>query len=386
MSRKLLSLSLLILILILAFGGVAQAQDKTLYWQRYDVDLAPQTNGDLHVAETQELVFTNGTFRYGQRAIPHEPAGRDQEHPGARAGWPGVRVRRDGRAVHLPRLPGRRGDQDPLQLPAHQRQPAHHRHRLRRDRRAALLPGERRRPALLEGDPGGQPVPDAVVHHHAARARAGDLHQLRHLRRQGGRPISSPASAMPRSRCKGRSMPGRKSRWWPNGSTASWPASPRRGSASWISRPRRKQAQQAFQQRWGPVFNLGFLALAGLFAIGGPVLLYLWWYRKGRDHPVGLIADYLPEPPSDLPAGHGRHPDRRKRRHAGHPGDASSTWPAAACWRSRRSRSPASWASARTSDFIYRESPASRGRCAPTRDRCSTTCSRATSTRSSSPT
>ena len=29
----------------------------------------PRLNGDLHVAETQELVFTNGTFRYGQRAI-----------------------------------------------------------------------------------------------------------------------------------------------------------------------------------------------------------------------------------------------------------------------------------------------------------------------------
>ena len=91
MSRKLLAFSLLILVLILAFGGAARAQDKTLYWQRYDVDLTPQLNGDLHVAETQELVFTNGTFRYGQRAIPLEPAGRDQERPGARAGWPGVR-------------------------------------------------------------------------------------------------------------------------------------------------------------------------------------------------------------------------------------------------------------------------------------------------------
>ena len=90
MSRKLVSFSLLILILILAFGGAARAQDKTLYWQRYDVDLAPQKNGDLHVAETQELVFTNGTFRYGQRAIPQNRLGRDQEHPGARAGRPGV--------------------------------------------------------------------------------------------------------------------------------------------------------------------------------------------------------------------------------------------------------------------------------------------------------
>ena len=64
-----------------------------------------------------------------------------------------------------------------------------------------------------------------------------------------------------------------------------------------------KKAQDVFQQRWGPVFGLGFLSLAGLLIIGGPVLLYLWWYRKGRDPAVGLVADYLPEPPSDLPAG-----------------------------------------------------------------------------------
>ena len=64
-----------------------------------------------------------------------------------------------------------------------------------------------------------------------------------------------------------------------------------------------QKAQDVFQQRWGPVFSLGFLSLAGLLIIGGPVLLYLWWYRKGRDPAVGLVADYLPEPPSDLPAG-----------------------------------------------------------------------------------
>jgi hypothetical protein len=64
-----------------------------------------------------------------------------------------------------------------------------------------------------------------------------------------------------------------------------------------------KAKEAEFQAQWGPVLNLTFGALGILFAIGGSVLLYLWWYRKGRDAPVGLIADYLPEPPSDLPAG-----------------------------------------------------------------------------------
>ena len=69
MRRKWFSVLFLMLALTLAFASVAQAQDKTLYWQRYDVDITVQKNGDLRVIETQELVFTSGTFRYGQREI-----------------------------------------------------------------------------------------------------------------------------------------------------------------------------------------------------------------------------------------------------------------------------------------------------------------------------
>ena len=67
MRRRWLSIAWVGLVLILAFAGVAQAQDKTLYWQRYDVDITVQQSGDMRVVETQELVFTSGTFRYGQR-------------------------------------------------------------------------------------------------------------------------------------------------------------------------------------------------------------------------------------------------------------------------------------------------------------------------------
>jgi hypothetical protein len=49
---------------------MAQAQDKTLYWQRYDVDLTVQPNSDILVEETQQIVFTSGTFTFGFAAIP----------------------------------------------------------------------------------------------------------------------------------------------------------------------------------------------------------------------------------------------------------------------------------------------------------------------------
>lgn len=44
--------------------------EKNLYWQRYDVDIGIQQSGDMRITETQELVFTSGTFRWGQREIP----------------------------------------------------------------------------------------------------------------------------------------------------------------------------------------------------------------------------------------------------------------------------------------------------------------------------
>jgi hypothetical protein len=69
MTRRVFQSALILVVLLLALGGAALAQDKQLYWQRYDVDLTPLTNGDLRVQEVQELVFTDGVFRYGQRQI-----------------------------------------------------------------------------------------------------------------------------------------------------------------------------------------------------------------------------------------------------------------------------------------------------------------------------
>ncbi len=64
-----------------------------------------------------------------------------------------------------------------------------------------------------------------------------------------------------------------------------------------------REAEQAFQDRWGPIASLFFLALGFMLILGGPAALYALWYALGRDKPVPLVADYLPEPPDDLPPG-----------------------------------------------------------------------------------
>ncbi|MEZ4657553.1 MAG: DUF2207 domain-containing protein [Caldilineaceae bacterium] len=64
-----------------------------------------------------------------------------------------------------------------------------------------------------------------------------------------------------------------------------------------------REAELAYQAQWRPIALLGF-GLAGLlFLLGGPAALYALWYNFGRDKPVEMVADYLPEPPDELPPG-----------------------------------------------------------------------------------
>ncbi len=77
--------------------------------------------------------------------------------------------------------------------------------------------------------------------------------------------------------------------------------------AAWQQRADTEVAEReealAFRNRWGPIASLAMLATALAILLGGPALLYLLWYTRGRDKAVEMVADYLPEPPSDLPPG-----------------------------------------------------------------------------------
>lgn len=80
------------------------------------------------------------------------------------------------------------------------------------------------------------------------------------------------------------------------GSAPSW-------QAAADSRAAQLEAEQAFRDRWGPVATVLLGVLTLVLVLGGPALVYLMWYNYGRDKPVARIADYLPEPPDDLPPG-----------------------------------------------------------------------------------
>lgn len=60
-------------------------------------------------------------------------------------------------------------------------------------------------------------------------------------------------------------------------------------------------AWQAQEQR-SDVIGLAVLALSLLFLIGGPLLVLLLWFLRGRDPQIGVIVpEYISEPPDDLP-------------------------------------------------------------------------------------
>ena len=61
--------------------------------------------------------------------------------------------------------------------------------------------------------------------------------------------------------------------------------------------------QRDYEENIKPRNNLIFLALALLVMSGGPALAALLWFARGRDPQVGLVADYLTEPPADLSPG-----------------------------------------------------------------------------------
>jgi len=63
-----------------------------------------------------------------------------------------------------------------------------------------------------------------------------------------------------------------------------------------------RQAREEAEERsaWAGVL----LLIAGLLtAVGGGVALYALWFTLGRDPGVGLVAEYIPEPPDDLRPG-----------------------------------------------------------------------------------
>ncbi len=61
---------LIALLCILLMPLATQAQEKSLVWDRFDVNILVNRDGTFDVAEHQTIRFTEGEFTFGYRNIP----------------------------------------------------------------------------------------------------------------------------------------------------------------------------------------------------------------------------------------------------------------------------------------------------------------------------
>lgn len=296
---------LALLFCLLAFPLAAHAQEKSLVWDRFDVDILVKTDGTFDVTEHQRIRFTAGSFTFGYRDIPinnfgfidnwamtdsggnryrlvsggSEPYTFTVDNSGysytirwyfpptaddsvtyslAYTVHDGLRLYADGdqiwwKAIYadrsFPVLDGRVNVFVPAEI---QEWGAYINTRDAQDSASATV---------LEGR-------KTVVFDLDRRLNSGQDFEVR---------VQFPHGVVA-------------------GTVQPWQAQADADVAA-------REAEQVYRDTWGPLATLGFGALGALFLFGGPALLYLLWYRLGRDKPVDVVADYLPEPPDDLPPG-----------------------------------------------------------------------------------
>lgn len=71
--RRFIGLSLLLIVFAMSSASSATAQSKSVKWQRLDVDIAFQPNGDLRITETNVIQFIGGPFTFGFRDFHRVP-------------------------------------------------------------------------------------------------------------------------------------------------------------------------------------------------------------------------------------------------------------------------------------------------------------------------
>jgi hypothetical protein len=287
------ALALLLVAVFLSLSIPAEAQSKTLVWERYDTTLAIQPNGDLWVVERQQIRFTSGTFTFGFRDIPLDKT----------EGITQVGVSEPGVAEY-----SESSSQQPFTFKtSHQ--------------------GD-----SLVIDWYYPPTANAVrtfdvsyLVHGALRIHdSGDKLQwfaLATERDFGIQEASVTVILPPGASFQIIDSAGAQATWGQSAdgtqvtfiSTGSLSASesmeigiefthgvvPDR-SPSWQAA---QDLEEDFELNVKPVVDLGLGLLGGVLALGGPAGIYYMWYTRGRDPKVGLVPEYIEEPPDDLPPG-----------------------------------------------------------------------------------
>lgn len=283
-----------------------RAAEKSIVWERFDVDIQVNDDGSFDVAEHQRIRFIGGTFREGYREIP-------KRNFGYLSDWSvndengNFYTQTSGGELPYTFTVDDLGDRYLIRWffpPTSQTQTFSLRYRVHEGLRYypggeqlwwKAVFGDRQFPVLESRVLVRVPAP-AIIEEWAAYINSRDAHDAVTAERlDNGRAI---VFTTLRTLRDGEELEVRVqfTHGVVAGSAPAWQAAADAEAA-------RLEAEQTFRDRWGPVATviLGVLALVLLF--GGPALVYLMWYNYGRDKPVTRIADYLPEPPDNLQPG-----------------------------------------------------------------------------------
>jgi hypothetical protein len=285
--------TLLLAAFVISSTGTASAQSKTLFWDNYDVILNILANGGLQVVERQEITFTSGTFTYGYAVIPTDKT-------------EGI----DSIGVSEP------GGQQYLQGPT--KQPF----KFSVSQTSDEIEVQWYFPPTSNTT---RRFDLTYIAHGAIRVYdSGDKLQWIAIDDQRDFPIQ--AASVTVNLPQGASFldidsGGVSAHWQQNSSSdgvtyvADAPLSARDTFEIGVEFthgivPDRQPSWQPAFDRFGffdlnlrPWVTLGLGLLAVMFFLGGPLLAYVAWFSGGRDPEVGILPEYLTEPPESLPPG-----------------------------------------------------------------------------------
>ena len=283
---------LLLLIVLLAcvaqagFARTARADDKTYHWDYIYVDIAVRPNGDMEIVETQRYVFTRGSFSFAYREIPLDRVESIDdvwvEEDGQRYGpgqlktqylrddlritWYYPQTRNAARTfrIHYVVHGGLRiydgGDQLWWKAIFKDRDFAVNSARVTVRLPASVASSDLK--IATYGAPAEYEIVDLqTVRFAAGRIKAGQELEVR---------VQFPHGLV-------------------SARAPSWQAAFDR--------------QRAYDENVRPTVTLLAAVFSAFIFLAGALGIVLWWYVRGRDRSPGLVAEYLSEPPSELPPG-----------------------------------------------------------------------------------
>lgn len=283
------------LIFLLLNSGLAIAQDdRSLVWQQWDVSITnvDTTNNHFDVTETTSIDFS-GTFRFGQRVVSWDQLDRIS----------GVSVSQDGSPL-TPGCANERGTycarrtSEGTEITYYFRQPISNgvgRFEISYTVEGALRSysgGDQLWWVAIPADRFGFTIENSTI---TVNLPAG------YAPREGVDPVET-YGVSGDVQVRGTTITATAIGLLTDGQTfeirAQYPHDPNGSPPTWQAT---FDTQRAFEETTGPLVSTGLLGLSCLLGLGGPLGMFLLWQRRGRDPKVGIVPEYLSDPPDDLP-------------------------------------------------------------------------------------